>query len=87
MKIMKLIPLILFLITALTLSAQMEFERIWQVYPDGGIAESTELYFKHDTILLKTQTTDGREYFYSIDEGRNWTNLRDNFRLGTPIKE
>jgi hypothetical protein len=69
----------------------MEFERVWQVFPDGGIARQTELYFKHDTILLKTQSThsgsDETNYFYSTDEGRNWTDLREELKLGHPISE
>lgn len=88
---MKRIIIIIFLTIYYTSSAQMEFERVWQVYPDGGIATGTELYFKHDTILLKTRSThSGKEetnYFFSTDEGKNWNDLRDNFKIGTLVNE
>lgn len=88
---MKTKTLIIFLLLPLSLFAQMEFERVWQVFPDGGIARQTELYFKHDTILLKTQSThsgsDETNYFYSTYEGRNWKDLREELKLGHPISE
>ncbi len=88
---MKRIIVIIFFAIAYASSAQLEFERVWQIHPEGGSATSTRLFFKNDTLLIRTRSTHSGDletnYFYSTDEGRNWTDLRDEFILGNPVTE
>lgn len=88
---MKYIPLILTLIFTLPLASQMEFERVWQIHPDDGIAQGTRLYYKKDTILLMTESAHSGDieinYFYTTDDGNNWNDLREEINISAVITE
>ncbi len=78
-----LLFLIALFITFPLLSAELEFEEVYQIHPENGLSSRPEIYLKGDTVLLLTSVYDSNDtdskwrevISESYDEGKTWNDL------------
>jgi len=80
-----LLFLIALFITFPLLSAELEFEEVYQIHPESGLSSRPIIYLKGDTVLLLTSVYDSNEtdskwrevISESYDEGMTWNDLTE----------
>ncbi len=87
---MKITTLLLILLIPFFLFAQMEFEEVFKIYPEGGIARYSKVYFKNDTILIKSDVSspeiiEKEAYYLSTNSGKTFEDISDIVRSSLPI--
>lgn len=82
--------LILILLIPFSLFAQMEFEEVFKIYPEGGIARYSKVYIKGDTILIKSDVSspeiiEKEAYYLSTNSGKTFKDISDKVRSSLPV--